>query len=132
MGVKLNGKGASHAASLISAGKVTKGDGWSAPSAAESNSYIEKNGIGEYGKWFLGIHEGTDSSTKGYYGYPFSSDFKTVNRKGIIACESRAAGQGATAIASKAKSLLNKIDGKKATATFEEICIGKQKVMIVE
>ena len=119
MSVKLNAKGSGNATKLVNAGKVTKGEGWSAPSAESENNYINKNGIGEYARWFLGIDSEASSDTKGHYKYSFSNNWKTVSRAGIIAVEKRAAQQGATDIENKAKSLLAKIDGKSKASFFD-------------
>jgi hypothetical protein len=120
MSTKLNPKGSANASKLVNAGKVDKGDTWSAPSADTENNYIKNNGISEFGKWYLGVHSESPANEKGHYGYPFSSNFKTVSRKGIIAIEQRAAAQGASDIQNKAKSLLTKIDKGAKGSVFDE------------
>lgn len=105
-----NKKGISHANSLISDGKVKDSSSWNPPSAEEENAYIEKNGIGEYAKWFLGVDSNVDSSNKGHYGYIYTSDFKNVDRKGIIAIKQRAAQQKQIDVFNAASKMLEKID----------------------
>ena len=107
-----NKKGISHANSLISSGDVKDSDSWNPPSADEENSYIEKNGMGEYGKWFLGVDNNVDASNKGHFGYIYTSDFKNVDRKGIIAIKQRAAQQKQNDVFNAASKMLDKIDKK--------------------
>ena len=61
MATKLNKRAFEHAKNLISSGKCVKDekDNWSEhqPSADNENKFIEKNGISEYGKWYLGIED---------------------------------------------------------------------------
>lgn len=112
MGNSLYSAGNSHAKSLAKGGKVTKPDSWSKPSADSENSYIEKNGIEAFGKWHLGIDESVDKQTKGAYKYIFTSDFKNVDRAGIIAIKQRAGGQGDEAILNAAGKILDMIDNE--------------------
>lgn len=111
--VSLNSAGKSHATSLVSAGKVSDAGSWSGPSADAENSYIEENGIEEFGKWHLGKREGVDPKTKAAWAYPFSSDFKTVSRAGLNAIRQRAGQQDASGIFAAAGKLIDAIDAKK-------------------
>ena len=49
-------------------------DMWSEhqPSSEEENKYIEKNGIKDYGKWYLGVDTDENEDTKGRYKFPYS------------------------------------------------------------
>ena len=58
-------------------------------SAAEENRFIEKNGLRGYGRWYLGVDDGVNADTKGYYKFPYG-DFRDVHRCGLLAAESRA------------------------------------------
>jgi hypothetical protein len=64
MVTKLNKRAFEHAKNLISNGKYVQDekDKWSdhQPSADKENKFIEKNGISEYGKWYLGIEDEND------------------------------------------------------------------------
>ncbi len=113
MSNRLNSSALSHARSLVRAGKVDKSDSWSAPSADEENSYIKNHGMAAFGKWFLGTKAGEDPKNKGHYSYPFSHNFESVSRKGVIAIKQRAAQQGDSAIEGAADRLLKMIDGDK-------------------
>lgn len=130
MAVKLNGKGASHAAGLIGAGKVTKGQTWSGPSSTQENTYIKENGMSKYGQWFLGVETSAAPDIKEHYKYPYTSDFQTVNYAGLIAIRQRSAQQGATDIFNRAGELIKKInpEKKKAKAFLNMTQVGNQKV----
>jgi hypothetical protein len=52
------------------------------------NKFIDKNGISEYGKCYLGKDE-EDENNKGHYKFPYS-DFENVHRCGLLAAGSRA------------------------------------------
>lgn len=121
MSVSLNHAGRAHAATLVGQGAVDNSGSWSGPSSSEGDTYIKTNGIASYGKWFLGVDGGVPDDTKGHYKYPYSSNFKDVNVKGLKAAASRAGQQGASDIESAAQALLSKADpkykGNKAKAT---------------
>lgn len=93
MAVKLNQRGYEHASGLIQDGKavVDERDDWSEhrPSTAEENAFIKEHGLGEYGKWHLGIDDEEDRDNKGRYKFPHG-DFEAVHRCGVLAAESRA------------------------------------------
>ena len=61
MATKLNKRAFKHAKNLILKGECIQDekDKWSEhqPSAEKENKFIEKNGISEYGKWYLGIED---------------------------------------------------------------------------
>ena len=106
----INKAGVSHANSLISSGKVVKPSSWNAPSAEEENAYIKANSIEDYGKWFLGVDSNADPKTKEHWHYIFTSDFKNVDRAGLIAIRQRAGQQKETAIFEAAGKMLENID----------------------
>jgi hypothetical protein len=93
LAVKLNERAFEHARQSVEKGSCVSDDKdmWSEhqPSAAEENKYIEKNGIEEYGKWYLGIDTDENKGNKGRYKFPYS-DFKRVHRCGVLSAESRA------------------------------------------
>ena len=93
MAVKLHRSGFEHAKQLVEEGKVVldERDDWSEhqPSAEEENEFIRRHGIGEFGKWHLGIDDEQDEDNKGRYRFPYG-DFKKVHRCAILAAESRA------------------------------------------
>lgn len=109
MAVKVNGKGVSHARSLIASGDINEG-AWSF-SASDGNKLLGDDDWAEYGRWFLATDSEADSETKDHYKYPFGKNGQ-IYRRGVIAAKSRAAQQGATAVADAADSLLEAIDAK--------------------
>lgn len=113
MTVKLNSAALSHAKKLVREGKVVRDerDDWSeaAPSADDENKYLEKHGISEYAKWFLGVDESKSEDTKGRYSFPYG-DFSRVRRGGVISLESRAAQNDHSGIAKASRELLEQID----------------------
>ena len=93
LAVKLNERAFEHAKQSVQKGSCVSDDKdkWSEqqPSAEEENKYIEKNGIEEYGKWYLGIDTDENKDNKGRYKFPYG-DFKRVHRCGVLSAESRA------------------------------------------
>ena len=121
MAVKLNGKGRSHAKSLIADGKVDKDSSWSF-SAEDGNKILgDPPDWADYAKWFLGEDTSAAEKTKDRYKYPFGKSGK-VYRSGVIAAKQRAAQQGESEIADASGGLLESIDkeGKSAEAAKEE------------
>lgn len=108
---KTNPKGIAKANSLIASGDVIKPDTWKRPTAEMENAYLEANGYDKYCLWFLGVDPDLDEDTKGYYGYIFTSDFKTVDRRGLSAIRQFAA-QNNKEIYDIAGKMIEAIDGK--------------------
>jgi hypothetical protein len=113
MTVKLNSAALAHARRLVKKGKVVRDDrdAWSeaAPTADKENQYLEKHGISEYSKWFLGVDESKPENAKGRYRFPYG-DFSNVRRGGVISLESRAAQNDHSGIAKASHDLLEQID----------------------
>ena len=93
MAVILNKRAFEHTKRSIEKGRYVfdEKDMWSEhqPSAQEENEYIEENGFGEFGKWYLGVDTDEKEDTKGRYKFP-CSDFAIVHRCGVLAAENRA------------------------------------------
>jgi hypothetical protein len=93
MAPQLNRPGYDHARQLAQAGRVVLDarDDWSEhqPSADEENEFIEEHGIGEFGRWHLGIDHEARPGTKAHYKYPYG-DFQDVHRCAVLSAESRA------------------------------------------
>jgi hypothetical protein len=96
MAVKLNNRAYQHARSLIEDRQVVLDDrdGWSEhrPPAKEENRFIEEHGLGEYGRWYLGVDDEHGEDTKSHYKFPYG-DFAKVHRCGVLSAESRAGQQ---------------------------------------
>jgi hypothetical protein len=93
MAVKLNETAFDHAKALIDEGAVVvdERDDWSEhqPSTEDENRFIERHGIREYARWYLGIDDQENEDNKGRYKFPYG-DFAKVHRCAILAAESRA------------------------------------------
>jgi hypothetical protein len=93
MTVKLNDRAYEHAKRLIEEGKFIddERDAWSDhhPSTQIENEFIEKNGIFEYSKWFLGVNDEYREDRKWHYEFPYG-EFENIHRCGILAAQSRA------------------------------------------
>lgn len=113
MTVTLNDKALSHARGLIRDGKVVRDerDDWSehAPSPADENKFIDREGFSDYAAWHLGIDRSEGDDTKGRYSFPFG-DFTKVHRCAVISLESRAGQYDHPEIEKAAKELLELID----------------------
>jgi hypothetical protein len=75
------------------------------------NAYLEENGYDKYCLWFLGVDPELSEDTKGHYGYIYTSDFKTVDRRGLSAIRQFAA-QNNKEIYDIAGKMIEAIDGK--------------------
>ncbi len=109
---KKNAKGIAHANSLIASGDVIRPESWKRPTAEMENAYIEENGYEKYALWFLGVDPELDKDTKGHYGYIYTSDFKTVDRRGLSAIRQYSAQNNMTSIYAAAGKMIEAIDGK--------------------
>ncbi len=93
MAVKLNQSAYEHARRLIKDKDVVldERDAWSEhrPSAQQENEFIERHGLGEYQRWYLGIDEEEGEDDKGRYKFPYG-DFERVHRCAVLSAESRA------------------------------------------
>jgi hypothetical protein len=93
MAAKLNQSGYRHAQDLVRQEQfvVDDRDAWSEhqPSTQEENEFIRVHGLGEYGKWHLGLDDEHDEKTKQHYKFPYG-DFKKVHRCAVLTAESRA------------------------------------------
>lgn len=110
MAVTLNGKGKSHAASLIAAGKINEG-AWSFD-ASDSDALLgDPPDWSGYSTWFLGHDGAADAKTKGAWKYPFGKGGE-VYLAALRAIASRASQQNETEIADAASSLLEDANKK--------------------
>ena len=115
-----------HAASLIKAGKITDGGSWSGPSTGAENRFLEDNSWEEYGNWFLGRKDGADPESKAHYAFPFSDDFKTVNRRGLNAIRSRAAQNDDQSVFEAAGRLIDLWPQTEARSNEQRICFQRK------
>ena|SRR3982074_1470139 len=113
MPIRLNRRAFDHASQLVGEGRfvLDERDMWSEhqPSARQENQFIADHGIGEYGKWYLGIDTGQDEDNKSRYRFPYG-DFDKVHRCGVLSAESRAAQHDHAEIAGAAAHLHGMLD----------------------
>ncbi len=113
MAIELNRPALRQARSLVREGKVVRDerDDWSeaAPSAADENAFIEREGWTAFSHWHLGIDKSADPETKQAYSFPYG-DFLVVHRSGVISGESRAGQYDHAEIEDELKKLLELID----------------------
>ena len=116
MTVKLNNRAYDYAKGLIQGGKFVfdARDAWSEhrPSAQKENEFIQRHGMTEYGRWYLGINDERGEDTKGHYEFPYG-DFENVHRCGVITAESRAGQYKHYDIENAAAHLHGMIDAKR-------------------
>jgi hypothetical protein len=108
---KVNGAAVKQARRLIDEGAVDTGTEWSeaAPTAAEGNKEIEREGNDGYGRWHLGIDTEASEETKGRFGFPYG-DFRKVNRSALIHAKQRASQNDHDEIEKAAGDLLDRLD----------------------
>ena len=113
MTVKLNERAFKQAKRLIEEGKFIddEKDAWSDhhSSTQIEKEFIEKNGLFEYGKWFLGVNDEYSEDGTRHYELPYG-DFENVHRCGILAAQSRADQSKHFDIENAAADLLTVID----------------------
>lgn len=126
---KLNREGYDHAVSLIQKGEVTESESWEFEWARDGDRLINKGGLN---RWCLARYvENPDPKVKDHWGFPFSSDGRTVNRRGLIAAYQRASQQGYTNIVGAAKRLLSLFEEQKEDKRFIPFCkIEPQKHLV--
>lgn len=108
--MKLNKTAFEYAKELIKQGKITVEDKWDGVDTEKENQYIEKEGWDSYKKWYLGINEDANEETKARYSYPFTNDFETIHRKGVIAIKQRSSQYNHKDIFEASSELLEMID----------------------
>lgn len=106
----INKAGINQATRHIGYGAYIKPNSWERPTAEEENKYILEKGMDEFSKWFLGVDDSIDSKSKGHWTYIYTSDFKNVDRAGLVAIRQRAGQNKETVIFEAAGKLLEKID----------------------
>ena len=116
MTIRLNEAALSHARGLLRGGDFVadERDDWSedAPSADDGNAFIDKHGMKEYAKWFLGEDTDATEGTKGRYEFPYG-DFRKLHRCAVISGESRAGQYKHPSIEKAYRELLDALDRKK-------------------
>src|SRR5438270_6102760 len=112
---RVNKDGVAQARRLIDDGKYDDSTKWSdaAPSAADANEDIDKDGYDDFANWHLAIDDDASEGTKGRYRFPYG-DFAKVNRAALIHAKQRASQSGHEAIEEAADELLQRLDRKRS------------------
>jgi len=116
MAVQLHRPGATHARSMIRAGRVDQDSSWSF-SADDGNAILgDPPDWTRYGSFHLGVNTEEKRDTKAHWMYPFG---KLVNGRGVVfrsalrAIRTRSSQQGHTAIFEEAGKLMALLDEEK-------------------
>jgi hypothetical protein len=117
MTVQLNRRAYDHARELIGQGRFVLDDRdmWSEhqPSTQSENAFIQQHGLGEYGKWHLGIDPDERENTKQHFKFPYG-DFEKVHRCGVLSAEVRAGQRKYNDIEQAAAHLHGMLDAQRA------------------
>ena len=108
---RVNDDGVAKARQMIDSNQYVLDSEWSeaAPSTADANDKIDRDGYKGYGEWHLAVDTGASEDTKDRYGFPFG-DFRRVVRSGLIAAKQRAAQNEHDAVEKAADELLAHLD----------------------
>jgi hypothetical protein len=124
MAARLNQRAFAHAKQLVEEGKyvLDERDMWSEhqPSTEDENKFIEEHGLGEYGKWYLGVDDTEDKNTKGHYKFPYG-DFVRAHRCGVLSAESRAGQYKYQDIERAAAYLHDMLDAQKGKSSHQYV-----------
>lgn len=116
MAISLNERGYRHAQQLIKEDQhvLDERDAWSEhqPSTRQENEFIDKHGLEEYGRWFLGVDDESAEGNKTRYSFPYG-DFERVHRCGVLSAESRAGQYDHADVQQAAAHLHGMLDGRR-------------------
>ena len=112
---EVNRPAVKRARKLIDEGTYDDHTEWSdaAPSAADGNKAIEKQGWDGLAAWHLAVDPDASEETKGRFAFPYG-DFAKVNRAALIHAKQRASQNGHDAIEQAADELLTRLDDKRS------------------
>jgi hypothetical protein len=88
----VNERAVAHARKLIAARQYVLESDWGRvqPRADDENAFFASHSWDEYAEWHLGLTDGAAEQTKARYAFVYG-DFRRLHRKGLIACQYRAA-----------------------------------------
>jgi hypothetical protein len=88
----VNKAAVARARELIDARQYVLDSDWgeSQPRAEAENAFLEAHSWDDYASWHLGLTQGANDATKARYAFVYG-DFRRLHRKGLIACQFRAA-----------------------------------------
>jgi hypothetical protein len=107
----VNPEGVAWAQRLIDSGRYVLDSDWGKvqPRAREQNAFLKSHSWDEYARWHLALTDGAADQTKARYAFAYG-DFGRLHRKGIIACQYRAAEWRHKEIELAAHDLLQRLD----------------------
>ncbi|MFN2505010.1 MAG: hypothetical protein ABR540_12440 [Acidimicrobiales bacterium] len=111
----VNERAVARARRLIDARQYVLESDWgeAQPTAEDENAFLEKHTWDDYAEWHLGLTGGANDETKARYGFVYG-DFRRLHRKGLIACQYRAAEWRHKEVELAAHELLQYLDNKRA------------------
>ena len=111
----VNDKAVAKARRLIDARQYVLQSDWgdSQPTAEDENTFLKTHSWEEYAEWHLGLTDGATDQTKARYAFVYG-DFRRIHRKGLIACQYRAAEWRHKDVELAAHELLQLLDSKSA------------------
>ncbi|MCA1691472.1 MAG: hypothetical protein LC733_04420 [Actinobacteria bacterium] len=111
----VNERAVARARRLIDARQYVLESDWgeAQPTAEDENAFLEKHTWDDYAEWHLGLTEGANDETKARYGFVYG-DFRRLHRKGLIACQYRAAEWRHKEVELAAHELLQYLDNKRS------------------
>jgi hypothetical protein len=111
----VNKAAVAHARKLIDARQYVLDSDWgeSQPRADAENAFLKSHSWDEYANWHLGLTEGASDQTKARYAFVYG-DFRRLHRKGLIACQFRAAEWRHKDVELAAHELLQHLDATSA------------------
>lgn len=111
----VNDRAVARARTLIDARQYVLDSDWGEvqPRAEDENAFLASHSWDEYAEWHLGLTDGATEQTKARYAFVYG-DFRRIHRKGLIACQYRAAEWRHKDIELAAHELLQRLDNKSA------------------
>jgi hypothetical protein len=107
----VNERAVARALRLIAARQYVLDSDWGEvqPRAVDENAFLASHSWDEYAEWHLGLTDGATEQTKARYAFVYG-DFRRIHRKGLIACQYRAAEWRHKDVELAAHELLQRLD----------------------
>ena len=111
----VNERAVARAQKLIDARQYVLDSGWGEvqPRAEDENAFLASHSWDDYAEWHLGLTDGATEQTKVRYAFVYG-DFRRIHRKGLIACQYRAAEWRHKDVELAAHELLQRLDNTSA------------------
>ena len=111
----VNERAVARARRLIDARQYVLDSDWGEvqPRAEDESAFLASHSWDEYAEWHLGLTDGATEQTKARYAFVYG-DFRRIHRKGLIACQYRAAEWRHKDVELAAHELLQRLDNTSA------------------